>query len=638
MTLILVCASALAAMAVADSAHPHVVPLLLAAVPCAVATALVWSQPVWRRLALAGCAAALCAGRVSLQSSEPISDMPGTFTGSRVRVLATADAPATVSAASARLNVTVSAIALAGHDAVPSHAMRALVVGDPGPFASVASGDRLTLEGRLVANDARRVPTLLFPTLLERHAATSPPSLLVQLASLRQTAQLNIARWLPEPQASLAAGVLLGGSGRLDPAFRLDLQRSGLAHFVAIDGFKQIIVATVISALSLPLLGARLAALPTLLAIASYTVISGMHPSAVRSAVMVSLTQVAALGGRVADPLTNLLLATLGMALLEPPVLADTGLQLSFSATLGILLLWPRLRRGLRRLPRLLAEPLGLTLAVTLACLPLTLSSFGLISFVSPLAHVIAVPLLPLVLVSAALLAIASPAPALAAPIAWLAWAPASVLAAVIHAFGSLPGAALSTGRLSVPAALALALGLLCWGVWQMPELADARRAFLGWRREHAPALRPAVCALSLAAAAAALSAMRPDGELHITPLRLSRGQATFVRGPTGRTAVIVAGSADPVELADNVSARLGVWERRVDTAVALDAKAQKSLALTLARYPPDQLITQPSSLALAIGGGQAVEVTPTSAGVSVVAAAPRPARSAQTTSGARPG
>src|SRR5919204_378789 len=81
----------------------------------------------------------------------------------------------------------------------------------------------------------------------------------------------GVRRYLPEPQASLALGVLLGGSGHLDARMRLDLQRSGLAHLVAIDGLKQVLVAAALGGLSSRLLGPRFGALPTLAGIAAYT-------------------------------------------------------------------------------------------------------------------------------------------------------------------------------------------------------------------------------------------------------------------------------------------------------------------------------------------------------------------------------
>jgi competence protein ComEC len=156
-----------------------------------------------------------------------------------------------------------------------------------------------------------------------------------RLAALRQAGDAGIHRYQPEPQASLASGVLLGGSGRLDRAFRLDLQRSGLAHLVAIDGFKQVVVGATVGTFAARWLGARLGSLTTVVAITGYTLLTGAHPSAIRAGLMVGLASLASITGRVADPLTSLLIAVLVMAAVEPHILLDLGLQLSFRPCLA---------------------------------------------------------------------------------------------------------------------------------------------------------------------------------------------------------------------------------------------------------------------------------------------------------------
>jgi competence protein ComEC len=433
------------------------------------------------------------------------------------------------------------------------------------------------------------------------------------LAALRQSGDAGIHAYLPEPQASLAAGVVLGGSGRLDSAFRLDLQRSGLAHLVAIDGFKQVIMAAAVGGVARWVAGARAGALTSVLAVTGYTLLTGAHPSAVRAGLMVGLASLGALSGRVADPLTSLLVAVSLMATLEPRILLDLGLQLSLSATLGIVLLWPRFRRHLRRWPRLVAEPIGLTLAVTLASLPVALCAFQMVSLISPVAHVVAVPLLAPVLLGAALLAVcasAAPLGSLASVAAWLAWLPTSLLVWVIHAFGSLPAASVSTGRLPVPAAVSLAGALLGWGIWGLPELRSLRADWHHWHGRYARLLTPGAYLGVCLAALLLLNLVRPDGRVHVETLDVGRGQATFIRGPGGRTALVVAGHADAVSLLGQVGAHLAVWEHRLNTAVALDSSAHKALGLTLARYPADQLIDAATPARLDMGGGAALDVT----------------------------
>jgi ComEC/Rec2-related protein len=545
-------------------------------------------------------------------------------------------APCSTAAEAAPSPEDAASAAPRGPSAPSNELERVAVVGDPATFGAASEGDCLTLEGRLAPpSDARGPPTLVFPRLLS--VAPQPGAgPRVWLARLREHADGGIRAYLPEPQASLASGVLLGGQGRLDAGFRADLQRTGLTHVVAIDGYKQVVVVAAVGAVATRLLGARLAVLPTLAALAGYTLLTGAHASAVRAGLMVGLATLAAMTGRTADPLTSLLLALLTMASVEPRILLDLGLQLSLSATLGIILLWPRFRRRLRRVPRPLAEPLGLTLAVTIASLPVTLQAFAVVSLVSPAAHIVALPLVPAILLSGGLLAVASSLPLVASGAAVLAWLPTTVLVWIVRAFGSLPGAALSTGRLPPPAAAALGVGLLVWGVWNLPELANQRRELTRWRIIHAPVLAPFACIVACMGGVLWLNTVRPDGRVHLEPLALDRGQAVFVRGPTGRTALIVAGKAPATTLVDQVAGHLAVWEHSLDAVVTLDAQAQSAVGLTVERYPAMQRIDLPASSDTRVyAAATALDVSYAENRLSVVVAAPT---SGPTTSAATPG
>ena len=234
----------------------------------------------------------------------------------------------------------------------------------------------------------------------------------------RPTCPSRRRRWQP--------GILLGGSGNLSPEFRQQLQRSGLAHIVAIDGYKQVIVTAVLGSVAVRFLGRRKAAVPLLLGVLAYTILTGARPSAVRAGLMVGMTTVAGSLGRVSDSLTSLLVAAVLMTAYEPSVMHDIGFQLSFSATLGLIVLCPRMWRLLRGVPHWIADPAGVTGVVTLATLPVMLSVFHEISLVSPLSHVVAMPLLTPVLLGAAVLAGVSAWPPVAEAVAWVVWVPRS--------------------------------------------------------------------------------------------------------------------------------------------------------------------------------------------------------------------
>jgi hypothetical protein len=124
---------------------------------------------------------------------------------------------------------------------------------------------------------------------------------------------------------------------------------------------------------------------------------------------------------------------------------------------------------------------------------------------------------------------------------------------------------------------------------------------------------------------------MRPDGQLHVETLRLGQGQAVFVRGPSGRNALVVLGRADAIALVNQVADHLLLWEHRLDDVVALDASAEASLGVTLARYPAGELIRGAATLDL--GGGQTLSASALDGRIAI-----QSLRSGLTTFGARPG
>jgi hypothetical protein len=264
-----------------------------------------------------------------------------------------------------------------------------------------------------------------------------------------------------------------------------------------------------------------------------------------------------------------------------------------------------------RRLARWVVEPAGLTLAVTLATLPVVLSVFQSVSLVSPLAHILAVPLLAPVLVGAALLAVVAPIQPLGVLVGWLTWLPTAGLVEIIRITGSLPGAALSTGRPPPLAIASLAVAVLAWGCLGLPEAAPVRHAWQGYRARYPACWTPLVCLAGGLAAIGLVQTVRPDGRLHVETLAAGRGDAVFIRGPTGRTALLVGGRMNGGLVASQVAAHLAPWEHQLGSVVCLDPAADAGLSLTLARYSPVQRLDTAADgdARVDLGGGAALDI-----------------------------
>ena len=146
---------------------------------------------------------------------------------------------------------------------------------------------------------------------------------------------------MPEPEAALAAGILLGVRSGIDPAINDAFARAGLTHVVAISGWNIAIVAALAAAAARPLArlpsGRWLAAAAAMSAVATYVLLTGASPSVVRAALMAGALLIARLGGSRSHAMSALMLAALVMLLASPAVVWDVGFQLSALATAGLI-------------------------------------------------------------------------------------------------------------------------------------------------------------------------------------------------------------------------------------------------------------------------------------------------------------
>ena len=226
--------------------------------------------------------------------------------------------------------------------------------------------------------------------------------LLVALGSsdaIRERAADGLGRGMPEREAALARGFVLGEDEEIDGRTEEDFRRAGLSHLLAVSGQN----VTLLALLAMPLLGAlgiplRERLFWVLALIAVYVPVAGAGPSIQRAGVMGALGLLATLGGRRVSRLYALGGAAAVTLAIDPAVATDVGWQLSFAAVLGILLLASPLREriasslGSGPWRRGLAEGVAVTVAATLATAPLIAFHFETVSTTTLAANVLALP------------------------------------------------------------------------------------------------------------------------------------------------------------------------------------------------------------------------------------------------------
>jgi len=262
----------------------------------------------------------------------------------------------------------------------------------------------------------------LFPKL--EAVSPQPFSLLRLLDSAKVRFESALASTLPEPDASFVIGILIGARGSIPQAIRDAFSKTGTSHIIALSGFNITIIALAISwALGFFRLSQKVRVAAATMGILLFVVVVGGGASVVRAALMGVLALVALQRGRVYEMTNALLFAAVLMALSNPYVLRfDVSFQLSFLATLGIIVVPPRLASYFQWAPERfqIREILTATIAAEIFVFPLILWNFGTVSAIGPLANLLVLPFIPLAMLLGfitGILAMASPF--LALPIAW---------------------------------------------------------------------------------------------------------------------------------------------------------------------------------------------------------------------------
>lgn len=281
-----------------------------------------------------------------------------------------------------------------------------------------------------------------------------------KLLALKNYFEQKFEAVLPEPQASLLAGILLGSQRSLPDKFMRNLRETGTIHVVVASGYNLTVVAKLLLAGLLVVCRRRLALAGAFLGIVAYTIMTGGEPPVVRAAIMASLTLVAQLLGREKDALISLILAAALMLLVSPLILFDIGFQLSVLATAGILLVEPLLAGKIFSLP-LIGEDLKVTLAAQIATLPILLFNFGTVSLLSPLVNALVLPVTPLIMFLGAITAVVG------GMTAWLVWLPLTYFVRLIEWLSPLSQkTALTISQVSGGWVMAYYLVLAVW-LWR---------------------------------------------------------------------------------------------------------------------------------------------------------------------------
>jgi competence protein ComEC len=436
----------------------------------------------------------------------------------------------------------------------------------------------------------------------------------VALLALKRRAQTTIASILHEPAASLLTGILLGIESGIPADLAEAFSATGTTHIIAISGFNITIIAGIFAGLSHRIVGERYATWVAIAGVIIYTIFVGASAAVVRAAIMGVLYLLGNHLGRSTFAPVSLAASAIVMTLINPYTLWDMGFQLSFGATVGLILYTEPLEALAARLlsreigeaqaERVvgwLSEALLVTTAAQIATLPLMIAAFGRLSLVTLLTNLLILPIQPMVMIAGGIATIAGlvwlP---LGQVLGWIAWLPLIYTIEMVRLTARVPYAWVNLGRVEGWMAWAAyaVIGLMTWWGYLPPQ----QRANL-WKRARA-ALAALTARLSdrTALAASALLLLLtaiawrslPDGRLHVAFLDVGHGDAIFIETPSGRQ-VLVDGGPSPSTLLDRVGRRMPFWDHSLDVVILShpDEDLLAGLMPVMERYTVDRIVAR---------------------------------------------
>ena len=404
----------------------------------------------------------------------------------------------------------------------------------------------------------------------------------------------RIYQLYPNPEAALLGGILLGSDKNIPGDVQQAFKDTGTAHIIAISGFNISIVSAIFLLLLARIFGKKWGSLLSILGIILYTLLVGASASVVRAAIMGSMTVIGGQFGRRNLAATGLATAALLMALINPLVLWDIGFQLSFAATLGLVLYAQPLQDFVTAwfsrfiAPENVDKIIGpfsdyflMTFAAQLTTLPLTLYYFKRFSLISFIANPVVLPAQPAVLVLGGLSVLLSKLYIpLGQAVAWVAWPFLAYTIRLVEFLAKAPGGVLSLGEFNLLAACLFFLVLFVFTF-----------AWSKLKQVASPALVFSI--LGVLAVLIWRSVLNmPDGRLHVLFMDVGSADGVLITTPSGKY-ILINGGASPATLSDQLGRRIPPLSRGFESLVVASTQENQVAALprVLEQYRPKSVL-----------------------------------------------
>ncbi len=343
-----------------------------------------------------------------------------------------------------------------------------------------------------------------------------------------------IEKSLPRQQAGLLCGILIGYREGLTKEVQAAFSDAGLTHIMAVSGANVAFLMLPLVFLFKKLKVRQMISCSFIIAfLLLFICITGFEPSVLRAVIMGIIILLGKMLMREAEVYTTISLAAILLLIFSPYMLFNIGFQLSFAATMSLVMLFKRIKSLLsfKFMPAALTVVLAATISAQLGVLPIILYYFNKLSVISLLSNLLVVPLMEIITILGMAMAVLGQLDIFFAQlIGYVNCLPLSFVLFVTRVSSSLPFA---TVQLVTPSVLLVMLYYLSVGF------------FFWYGPEKKLKIKPRyIAAAALLAAGISLVVFLIPGKLEVTFIDVGQGDSAFIKTYSGQTILLDGGGS----------------------------------------------------------------------------------------------
>ena len=226
--------------------------------------------------------------------------------------------------------------------------------------------------------------------------------------------KIKIEQNLSNETSKLLSGILIGNKNNLQKEIQEDFRNSSLSHVLAISGMHvSYIILGITFVINKMKFNKKVSKVITIFILLFFIILTGKTASVTRACFMSSYIILASLFHKKAHVLASISISLLIILIINPYLILDIGLQLSYGGTIGIVLIYPilkklkkkkedknsKFKKIIHKIKDKILDIILITISANLVIFPIVLFHYNTISFTFIISNLLISPIIGIIII-----------------------------------------------------------------------------------------------------------------------------------------------------------------------------------------------------------------------------------------------